>query len=103
VSGVPKVINVRDRSIPRESYVYVGRRNARYGFPESPFANPFKVGRDGTLAEVVAKFGAYLSGDLALLERARQELRGRDLGCWCKKAGADVPCHADVLLRVANS
>ena len=27
------------------------------------------------------------------------ELRGRDLVCWCP---LDQPCHADVLLEVAN-
>lgn len=26
-------------------------------------------------------------------------LRGRDLVCWCR---LDQPCHADVLLRIAN-
>ena len=30
---------------------------------------------------------------------ARRELRGSDLACWCP---ADQPCHADVLLEVAN-
>ena len=32
-------------------------------------------------------------------------LRGRDLACWCPLAYADgtmVPCHADVLLELAN-
>lgn len=27
------------------------------------------------------------------------ELRGRDLVCWCR---LDQPCHADVLLEIAN-
>ena len=27
------------------------------------------------------------------------ELRGRDLACWCP---LDAPCHADVLLELAN-
>ena len=27
------------------------------------------------------------------------ELRGRDLACWCP---LDAPCHADVLLEMAN-
>lgn len=27
------------------------------------------------------------------------QLRGRDLGCWCP---LDRPCHADVLLELAN-
>lgn len=29
----------------------------------------------------------------------QHELRGRDLACWCP---LDQPCHADVLLEVAN-
>lgn len=28
------------------------------------------------------------------------ELRGRDLACWCKPG---CPCHADVLLELANA
>lgn len=28
-----------------------------------------------------------------------ESLRGRDLACWCP---LDQPCHADVLLRMAN-
>lgn len=28
-----------------------------------------------------------------------EELRGKDLACWCK---LDAPCHADVLLELAN-
>ena len=28
------------------------------------------------------------------------ELRGKDLACWCP---LDEPCHADVLLELANS
>lgn len=30
----------------------------------------------------------------------REELAGKDLACWCK---LDEPCHADVLLRLANN
>lgn len=32
-------------------------------------------------------------------EVARRELAGRDLACWCAPS---LPCHVDVLLRVAN-
>jgi hypothetical protein len=31
---------------------------------------------------------------------ALAELRGHDLACWCP---ADQPCHADVLLELANA
>ncbi|WP_068082884.1 DUF4326 domain-containing protein [Mycobacterium sp. E1747] len=33
------------------------------------------------------------------LEAVRYELRGHDLACWCP---LDQPCHADVLLELAN-
>lgn len=29
----------------------------------------------------------------------REHLAGRDLACWC---ALDMPCHADVLLEIAN-
>lgn len=32
------------------------------------------------------------------LDRMR-ELRGKDLACWCR---LDQPCHADILLELAN-
>jgi hypothetical protein len=31
---------------------------------------------------------------------ARRELRGKDLACYCPEG---EPCHADVLLEIANS
>ena len=34
-----------------------------------------------------------------------KHLRGKDLACWCKTTDRDgnrVPCHADVLLELAN-
>lgn len=33
------------------------------------------------------------------VEEIREELRGKNLACWCR---AGKPCHADVLLKVAN-
>lgn len=34
------------------------------------------------------------------VEDVRRELRGKDLACFCP---LDVPCHADVLLEIANA
>jgi hypothetical protein len=34
-----------------------------------------------------------------------ERLRGHDLACWCPLVDADgnhVPCHADILLELAN-
>jgi hypothetical protein len=33
------------------------------------------------------------------VDEIRAELAGHDLACWCP---AGLPCHADVLLRIAN-
>jgi hypothetical protein len=42
-----------------------------------------------------------LAGKLKVsIEDARRELKGRDLACWCS---LDGPCHADVLIEIANS
>lgn len=35
----------------------------------------------------------------ATVDTIRAELRGHDLACWCP---LDQPCHADVLLEIAN-
>jgi len=50
---------------------------------------------DGTQAGAIRDDGGAM---IAL--RAKAELRGRKLACWCS---LDVPCHADVLAEVANS
>ena len=84
----PRVVHCK-----RERYdVYVGRgRGSRWG-------NPFKSPRDGSRDEVIAKYERWLVSQPELMA-ALPELRGKVLGCWC----APKPCHADVLLRLANA
>ena len=49
----------------------------------------------------VAFFRAWLKirEQARLLQAARMLLAGKDLACWCP---LDQPCHADVLLELAN-
>lgn len=56
--------------------------------------------RDARL-RAVAVFTAWLTdpAQADLLQRARAELAGKPLACWC---GLDQPCHADVLLEIVN-
>ena len=74
-----------------------------------PFGNPYRVGEvDGAGIVInsewaVKHFAFYLRNDLhgeAIAERARKELRGKNLACFCP---LDKPCHADVLLEIANA
>jgi hypothetical protein len=39
--------------------------------------------------QMVEKYPTWLDG-----------LRGKDLACWCKEG---APCHADILLELANA
>jgi hypothetical protein len=68
------------------------------------WGNPYKVAPHGpyTLAESIERYRCdLLAGRLVVtVEDARRELAGRDLACWCKPG---EPCHADVLIEVANS
>ena len=79
------VVNRRD-----EPYdVYIGRPT-RWG-------NPFQIGRDGTRAEVIAKYEVWLHTQDHLMS-SLLELKGKALGCWCKPEA----CHGDVLARLAD-
>ena len=81
----------------------------------TPWGNPFVVGVFGDAAKCVESYRALLEGtvcvssprvdideQLAVLRHVRghlDELRGKNLACWCK---IGQPCHADVLLDLAN-
>ena len=57
-----------------------------------------------TAAEAVAAYRAWIEGGNNL-RHMLSELRGENLSCWCPlvdKDGNPIPCHADVLLELAN-
>jgi len=84
-----KVLNKKQDGVPPGT-VYIGR--------PTKWGNPFVIGRDGTRAEVIAKYRAHLLRSERLIA-ARPELRGKDLVCWC----APEACHGDVLVEFANA
>lgn len=100
-----RVVHVSD-NIP--GAVYIGRQNGRKRFKRSPWANPYKVGKDGDLAEVIAKYEGHvrtwlrLYGDMYVAEL--RELAGKPLACWCRHDGeertAENACHGDVLIEL---
>jgi len=69
--------------------VYVGR--------PSLWGNPFRVGVDGTRAEVIKKYREHLLSSPNLMAKL-PELRGKTLGCWCKPQA----CHGDVIAELAD-
>ncbi len=82
--------------------VYVGR-------PTKWGGNPYRVGQASPMhsfsmsaEEAVRCYRQWLLANQQSSLRFRlslDELRGKDLACWCP---LDKPCHADVLLEIAN-
>ena len=72
--------------------VYIGR--------PSKWGNPFVMKDGWTRGDVIELYENWLTSNEAdglMLEL--HELRGKVLGCWC----APLPCHGDVLARLANA
>ena len=82
-----------------ENCVYVGR-NTQWGNPFVGDARYYNGIGQLMPHEVLDYFRAWAAGQLANDPSWLDELRGKDLACWCKE-GAD--CHADVLLKMANA
>lgn len=80
------------------------------------WGNPFVAGRDGTVTQCVSLYrqlvidgmvcwscDAPLRQQIEALQHVRSHisaLRGRNLACWC---ALDMPCHAAVLIEIANA
>lgn len=77
--------------------MYIGRYHPKVGY-SSIWANPYKIGIDGTREEVLEKYKEYLGNKPFLLKQI-PSLRGKTLGCWC----APKNCHGDILAELANA
>lgn len=71
----------------------------------SEWGNPFRVGDDDPFrpgdvltAETVVQYYRERFTPIGVTH-IKSELKGKDLACWCP---LDQPCHADVLLEIAN-
>jgi len=82
---MPRVLNAHRHIIP-ENAIWVDRC--------TQWGNPFTV---GTRDELIEKYKVWLRSQPHLIAQL-ESLRGYDLVCWC----APMPCHADVLLELAN-
>jgi hypothetical protein len=97
--------------------IYVGRG--------SKWGNPFKIYKDkmnspllpygwriydkgqplrffsesGAIQQSINQYKKWLKKKIKSGELNISELRGKNLACWC---ALDKPCHADVLLKIAN-
>ena len=87
------VVNVRSKPYD----VYIGR--------PGPFGNPFShlllTGAKYLVSsrdEAIWQYRIWIQTQPELIERARKELKGKVLGCWCKP----LPCHGDILAEIVD-
>lgn len=78
--------------------VYIGRPGF-WGNPYSHLPNTLAQFRVGSREAAVAAYRDYLMARPELVAKAKAELKGKVLGCWC----APLSCHGDILAEVANS
>lgn len=94
---MPKVWNKRDPNCPKDA-VYVGRPT-KWGNPWSHLpSKDTRVMHVSDRLMAVECFESMMRKREDLQKQAREELRGKDLVCWC----APHDCHAETLLYYAN-
>ena len=74
-----------------ENCIYIGR--------PSKWGNPYKIDEDGTREEVLQKYRNYLEVALLYNPHLLDELKGKDICCWCR---LDQKCHGDIILEFLN-
>jgi hypothetical protein len=93
--------------IGRQGIVFVTKQDGskeRWPKRASVWANPYKAAKIGR-EESIRQYREYIIGrlndpnDTEVTVEKLLELRGKNLGCWCKPEG----CHGDVLVELIES
>lgn len=83
-------MQAESRAINGLECVYVGR--------PTKWGNPFVI-EYGNNANAVKQYVNTRCADGYFIKMAQAELRGKNLACFCPLG---QPCHADILLQLAN-
>ena len=87
-----------------ENNIYIGRNAAKYtkkDVPESKWVNPYLVSQwkgpseEWILEDIMKTYENYVRNTPLLME-SLHELKGKELGCWCKPK----QCHGDILVKL---
>lgn len=97
--------------------VYIGRagivfvtnkdgKKERFPKNNSVWANPYKVGKDGDINEVLSKYKTYILDKIENENLDILELKDKNLYCWCVNKPTKYDkyeekiCHGQILLRI---
>ena len=82
-------------------HIYVGPGNSE--IPKSKWSNPFNVGIDGSLEEVLTKYRDHITS-APIMFNELGSLRGKVLGCHCDISISSVfCCHAQILQELVGN
>ena len=107
----PVYDNLKD-CLEDEENIYIGRKGVviidknRYPKKDSVWANPYKVGKDGDLEEVLEKYKKHINKKIKEEDLDLDELLGKNLCCWCVekptryKKDREIVCHGQILLNM---
>jgi hypothetical protein len=77
--------------------VYIGRPSP-WGNPFSHLPNTLAQYRVATRQESIDRYREWFLAQPELVARARQELKGKVLGCWC----SPLPCHGHIIAEIID-
>lgn len=92
------VVHTADRS----AFTVVRKAGRRPDLEVCPYRGSHHASHEGASRWAVEAFRRWTRmtpSGRRMAQAAREQLRGRDLACWCD---TNKPCHADVLLEIAN-
>lgn len=103
-----ELVQIPERIQRRRTAGWRMPEGARYVGRPSMWGNPYRRSDPalavelfrGLLARAPVSDGTWGKKGETVYDTIRRELAGHDLACWCP---LDQPCHADVLLELANT
>jgi predicted NAD-dependent protein-ADP-ribosyltransferase YbiA (DUF1768 family) len=81
--------------------VYIGRTMKKHGLVGHKLANPFKLSEGEPRGSTIARYRAWLWGQIKegkITVQDLLDLRGKDVVCFCHPQ----PCHGDVVLKAVE-
>ena len=92
----PKVYNRHHKDVPTDA-VYIGRGTPWGNHYSHQYSGPGII-KVTTREIAIESFEEDLQNNPRFKQQIKDMLKGKDLVCSC----APLPCHGDVLLRIAN-
>ena len=90
--------------IARKGIVFID--NERFPKVDSIWANPFKINENTSRIEAIEQYKTYITNKINNGEISKEmllDLKGKQLGCWCKEENKNIQCHGDILVELVKN